>query len=86
MVQKEYLVSMKTKLELKDEQLDFTNQIIVNLKHLKKVFKDLNEEEEIIGVDNLLHQFYYRQEKVMDEINEMYGYGSYKPENNQEAL
>ena len=77
---------MKTKLELKDEQLHFTNQIIVNLNHLKKVFKDLNEDKEIIGVDNLLHQFYYRQEKVMDEINEMYGYGSYKPEDNQKVL
>ena len=77
---------MKTKLELKDEQLHFTNQIIVNLNHLKKVFKDLNEDKEIIGVDNLLHQFYYRQEIVMDEINEMYGYGSYKPEDNQEVL
>jgi hypothetical protein len=63
------------------DELHFINQIIRNMKHLERMYSSgLSEDpKELFGIQNGLQQWYHKQEKVMDEINDMKGYGSYDP-------
>ncbi len=66
---------------LKEDELHFINQIIRNMKHLERMYSSgLSEDpKELINIQNALHLWYYKQEKVMDEINTLMGYGTYDP-------
>ncbi len=64
-----------------DDELHFINQIIRNMHHLERMYSSgiAQDPKELAGVQNALQQWYHKQEKVMGEINEMKGYGSYDP-------
>jgi hypothetical protein len=64
------------------DELHFINQIIRNMHLLERMYSSGISEDpkELFGVQNALQQWYHKQEKVMDEINDMQGYGSYDPD------
>jgi hypothetical protein len=74
-------LSKEKEYDVKMDELHFINQIIKNLKHLEHLYKSnkLLDEKELFAIENHLASWYYRQEKVGDELNDMKGYGSYVP-------
>ena len=73
---------MDTKLiEAKQDELHFVNQIIKNLNHLKHLYKTkLPDEKQLSDMENHLHSWFYRQEVVSEEINDLKGYTHYEPQ------
>ncbi len=63
------------------DELHFINQIIRNMHLLERMYSSGISEDrtELFGVQNALQLWYHKQEKVMDEINDMKGYGTYDP-------
>ncbi len=63
------------------DELHFINQIIRNMHLLERMYSSglSKDPKELAGVQNALQLWYHKQEKVMDEIDEMKGYGSYDP-------
>jgi hypothetical protein len=62
-------------------ELHFIDGIIRNMKYLERMYSSgLSEDsKELISIQNALHLWYCKQEKVMDEINTLMGYGTYDP-------
>jgi hypothetical protein len=73
---------MKTRLDLKFEQIHFIDSCIVNLKHLERYtqkFEDPGEQELLEDILKTLTWLYSQQERVTDEINDLKGYPHYEP-------
>ena len=73
---------MKTRLDLKFEQIHFIDSCIVNLKHLERYtrkFKDSDEQQLLEDIAKTLNWLYAQQWKITEQINDLKGYPHYEP-------